>query len=162
MWKHFRELRSVTADSYLAEEIMQLQLLDRYDDAQMLLEAACEDSHAKAESVLPNLLFTQAKQHYNLGNLAQADQVAEDVVELGQMIGTTVHVVESTLIRAYVALLRGEVALAAQRLQLASDLTGGQPSEHPGVTFTRGWLTALRGDLDGSREILAGLLATLT
>jgi DNA-binding NarL/FixJ family response regulator len=158
--KHFRELRSVTADSYLAEEIMQLQLLDRYDDAQMLLDAACEDSHAKAESLLPNLLFTQAKQHYNLGNLAQADQVAEAVVELGQMIGTTVHVVEATLIRAFVALLRGQAALAEQRLGLAADLTDDQPGGHPGVTFTQGWLTALRGDPDGSREILAQLLAT--
>jgi DNA-binding CsgD family transcriptional regulator/tetratricopeptide (TPR) repeat protein/nucleoside-triphosphatase THEP1 len=157
--KHFRELRSVTADSYLAEEIMQLQLLDRYDDAQMLLDAAYEDSHAKAESLLPDLLFTQAKQHYNLGHLAQADQVAEAVVELGQMIGTTVHVVEGTLIRAFVALLRGQAALAEQRLGLAMDIADGQPGEHPGVTFTQGWLAALQGDHDVSRQILAQLLA---
>jgi DNA-binding CsgD family transcriptional regulator/tetratricopeptide (TPR) repeat protein len=158
--KHFRELRSVTGISYLAEEIMQLQLLDRYDDAQILLDAAQEDSHGIAESVLPDLLFAQAKQHYNLGQLSKADQVAEAVVELGQMIGTTVHVVEGTLIRAFVALLRGEAALAALRLGLAIDLTDGQPGGHPGVTFTRGWLTALRGDLDGSYQILSQLLAT--
>jgi predicted ATPase len=54
--KYFRELRSVTGDSYLAEEIMQLQLLDRYDDAQMLLDAAHEDSHAKAESLRVQLV----------------------------------------------------------------------------------------------------------
>jgi DNA-binding CsgD family transcriptional regulator len=157
--KHFRELRSVTGNSYLAEEIMQLQLLDRYDDAQMLLDAADEDSHAKAESLHPDLLFAQAKQHYNLGQLAQADQVAEAVVELGQMIGTTTHVVEGTLIRAFVALLRGQAALAEQRIGLAIDITDGRPSGHPGVTFTQGWLTALRGDLDDSRQILAQLLA---
>jgi DNA-binding CsgD family transcriptional regulator len=158
--KYFRELRSVTGDPYLAEEIMQLQLLDRYDDAQMLLDSAHEDSHAKAESLRPDILFAEAKQHYNLGRLREADRAADAVVELGQAIGTTVHVVEGTLIRAYVALLRGEAALAAQRLELAFDLTGEQPGEHPGVTFTRGWLTALRGDLDGSRRILSGLLAT--
>jgi tetratricopeptide (TPR) repeat protein len=78
--KHFRELRSVTGNSYLAEEIMQLQLLDRYNDAQMLLDAAHEDSHGKAESLRPDLLFAQAKQHYNLGHLREADQVAEAVV----------------------------------------------------------------------------------
>ena len=108
--KHFRELRSVTGNSYLSEEIMELQLLDRYHDAQILLDAAHEDSHGKAESLLPDLLFAEAKQHYNLGHLREADQVAEDVVELGQVIGTTVHVVEGTLIRAFVALLRGEAA----------------------------------------------------
>jgi DNA-binding CsgD family transcriptional regulator len=156
--KHFRELRSVTGISYLAEEIMELQLLDRYEDAQMLLDAAREDSHAKAESLLPDLLFAQAKQHYNLGHLREADQVAEAVVELGQVIGTTVHVVECTLIRAFVALLRGEEALAAHRLGLASDLTEEQTIRHPGVIFTKGWLTALRGDLDDSRQILSELL----
>lgn len=157
--KYFRELRSVTGDPYLAEEIMQLQLLDRYDDAQILLDGTHEDSHANAESLLPTLLFAQAKQHYNLGDLAQADHVAEAVVELGQMIGTTAHVVEGTLIRAFVALLRGQAALATQRLALACDITDGQPSAHPGVTFTQGWLTALQGDLDDSRQILSRLLA---
>jgi DNA-binding NarL/FixJ family response regulator len=156
--KHFRELRSVTGNSYLAEEIMQLQLLDRYDDAQILLDAADEDSHTKAESLLPDLLFAQAKQHYNLGHLRAADQVAGTVIELGQVIGTTAHVVEGTLIRVFVALLRGEAAVAAQRLRLASDLTDGHDSGHPGVAFTRGWLTALQGDLDNSRRILSQLL----
>ena len=157
--KYFRELRSVTGVPYLAEEIMQLQLLDRYDDAQMLLDAAHEDSHAKAESLVPDLLLTQAKQHYNLGHLREADQVAEALVELGQVIGSMVHVVEGALIRALVALLRGQPALAAQRLGLAFDLTDGQPSEHPGVRFTQVWLTALRGDLDNSRQVLSPLLA---
>jgi DNA-binding CsgD family transcriptional regulator len=156
--KLFRELRSVTGNSYLAEEIMQLQLLDRYDDAQMLLDAAHEDSHARAESLRPDLLFAQAKQHYNLGHLREADQVAEVLVELGQVIGTTVHVVEGSLIRAFVALLRGQAALAAQRLGLASDLTDETSGGHPGVTFTQGWLTALRGDVDNSRQILSRLL----
>ena len=45
--KYFRELRSVTGVPYLAEEIMELQLLDRYDDAQMLLDGATGDSGAK-------------------------------------------------------------------------------------------------------------------
>ena len=75
------------------------------------------------------------------------------------MIGNTMHVVEGALIRAFVALLRGQAALAEQRLGLAIDIADGQPDEHPGVTFTQGWLTALRGDPDGSREILSRLLA---
>src|SRR6185312_16771259 len=50
--KYFRELRSVTGVPYLAEEIMELQLLDRYDDAQMLLDGATGDSGGKAGSIL--------------------------------------------------------------------------------------------------------------
>jgi DNA-binding CsgD family transcriptional regulator len=159
--KHFRELRSVTGVSYLAEEIMELQLLDRYDDAQMLLDAASDESHARAESLVPDVLFAQAKQHYNLGRLRDADAVAAGVVELGQVIGTRVHVVEGSLVRAFVALLRGEAVLAAQRLGPAFDNSGdGDSSGHPGVTFVRGWLNALRGDVDNSRRILSQLLAT--
>jgi len=157
--KHFRELRSVTGTSYLAEEIMELQLLDRYDDAQMLLDAASEDSQDKVESILPDLLYARAKQHYNLGHLRDADQTAAALVELGQVIGTDVHVIEGSLIRVFVALLRGEPALAAQRLALACG-TNGETSEHPGVTFTRGWLTAAQGDAESSCRILSQLLAT--
>ena len=156
--KCFRELRSVTGTSYLAEEIMELQLLDRYDDAQMLLDAASEDSRDKAESIVPDLVYARAKQHYNLGHLRQADQTAAALVELGQVIGIDVHVIEGSLIRVFVALLRGEPALAAQRLALACG-TSGETSEHPGVTFTRGWLTAAQGDVDGSCRILSQLLA---
>jgi DNA-binding NarL/FixJ family response regulator len=70
-----------------------------------------------------------------------------------------VHVVEGTLIRAFVALLRGQTALAEQRLGLAIDMTDEQPSAHPGVIFTQGWLAALQGDLEISRQILSQLLA---
>jgi DNA-binding CsgD family transcriptional regulator len=158
--KHFRELRSVTGVSPLAEEIMELQLLDRYDDAQMLLDAASDDNHARAESLVPDVLFAQAKQHYNLGRLRDADAVAAAVVELGQVIGTRVHVIEGTLVRAFVALLRGEPARAAQRLGNALDNGDDDTSGHPGVTFTRGWLAAVRGDVDSSRRILSQLMAT--
>ena len=158
--KHFRERRSVTGISYLAEEIMELQLLDRYDDAQMLLDAAYEDSHASAESLIPDVVFAQAKQHYNLGQLSNADTTAAAVVELGQVIGTKVHVIEGTLIRVFVAVLRGEPALAAQRLGPALDISGdGELNTHPGVTFAQGWLDAVRGDVDDSRRVLSQLLA---
>jgi DNA-binding CsgD family transcriptional regulator/tetratricopeptide (TPR) repeat protein len=158
--KNFRELRSVTRRPYLAEEILELQLLDRYQDAQILLDAAQEDSHAKSESLVPDLLFAQAKQHYNLGHLGEADQTAAVVIDLGQVIGNSVQVVESALIRAYVALLRGEPAVAEQRLALARTVDSETAvSEHPGVTFTSGWVTAQRGEIDTGRQILSRLLA---
>ncbi len=78
---------------------MELQLLDRYDDAQMLLDGATGDSGAKAGSILPDLLFAQLKQHYNLGRLHEADETASLLIELGQVTGTTVHVVEGVLMR---------------------------------------------------------------
>ena len=107
--KHFRELRAVTGISYLAEEIMQLQLLDRYHDAQLLLDAAREDSHASPGAPAPTVLFAQARQLYYLADdLREADRVAASVVELGQLIGTKEQVIEATFIRVFIAVLRGE------------------------------------------------------
>jgi len=157
--KYFRELRSVTGISYLAEEIMELQVLDRFADAQMLLDAAYQDCHA-AESLPPAVLFAQAKQHYLLGDLRDADQVAASVVELGQLIGTQVQVVEAIQIRAYVALLRGELTLAARRLSvIPSVLSDADAARHPGVMFCQGWLSAVRGDTDRGLANWSQLLA---
>jgi hypothetical protein len=54
------------------------------------------------------VLFAQAKQHYNLGNLRDADAVAASIVELGQLIGTKEQVIEATFMRVFIALMRGE------------------------------------------------------
>jgi DNA-binding CsgD family transcriptional regulator len=158
--KHFRELRSVTGVPYLAEEIMELQLLDRYHDAQLLLDSATGDSGGKAGSILPDLLFAQLKQDYNLGRLQAADETASLLIELGQVTGATVHVVEGALMRATVALLRGEPELAAQRLQPASRLANDDAIRHPGLSLLTGWLTTERGDIDSGRQMLSELLET--
>jgi DNA-binding CsgD family transcriptional regulator len=158
--KYFRELRSVTGVPYLAEEIMELQLLDRYDDAQMLLDGAINDSGGKAGSILPDLLFAQLKQHYNLGRLREADETASLLIELGQVTGTTVHIVEGYLMRATVALLRGEAELAAQRLRPALRLADDDAIRHPGLSFLSGWLTTEQGDIDSGRRVLSELLET--
>jgi DNA-binding CsgD family transcriptional regulator len=157
--KHFRELRSVTGISYLAEEIMQLQLLDRYDDAQMLLDAADRDSHANAEALTPTVLFAKAKQHYNLGDLGDADDVAASVVELGQLIGTKEQIVEAMFIRVFIALLRGELALAERRIEWVSGVLGAaEAAVHPGYVFCRGWLSAAGGDAKHGLTIWSELL----
>jgi DNA-binding CsgD family transcriptional regulator len=158
--KYFRELRSVTGISYLAEEIMQLQLLDRYHDAQILLDAAREDSHASAQALAPTVLFAQAKQHYDLGNLGDADRVAASVVELGQLIGTREQVVEATFMRVFIAVLRGEPALAERRLRLVSNVLGvAEAAVHPGLLFCRGWLSTAQGDTKHGLTVWSQLLA---
>jgi DNA-binding CsgD family transcriptional regulator len=158
--KYFRELRSVTGVPYLAEEIMELQLLDRYDDAQMLLDGAIGDSNGKAGSLLPDLLFAQLKQHYNLGRLQEADETASVLIDLGQVTGTTVHIIEGVLMRATVALLRGESELAAQRLRPALRLADDGTIRHPGLSFLAGWLSTEQGDVDNGPRMLSELLET--
>jgi DNA-binding CsgD family transcriptional regulator/tetratricopeptide (TPR) repeat protein len=159
--KHFRELRAVTGISYLGEEIMQLQLLDRYHDAQTLLDAAHRDSHASAEALAPTVLFAQARQHHYLGDdLRAADRIAASVVELGQLIGTREQVIEATFIRVFIAVLWGEPALAARRLNLVSHVLGeADAAVHPGVLFCRGWVSAAHGETDDALTLWSQFLA---
>ena len=106
------------------------------------------------------MLFAQAKQHYNLGDLDDADRVAASVVELGQLIGTTEQVLEATFMRVFIALLRGEPALAERRLSLVSSVLGeSDAAVHPGLIFCQGWLSAVRGDASRGLEIWSQLLA---
>src|SRR5258708_12225418 len=101
----------------------------------MPLAGATGDSGRNAGSILPDLLFAQLKQHYNLGRLQEADEAASVLIDLGQVTGTTVHVIEGALMRTTVALLRGEPELAAQRLQPAFRLPTAHPIHHPALSF---------------------------
>src|SRR5580693_5705020 len=64
--RHFRELRALTGAPYLAEEITALQFLDRYDDAQALLNQARASA---TEALLPGITCAQMWQDFNLGRL---------------------------------------------------------------------------------------------
>src|SRR4029077_9741509 len=82
------------------------------------------------------------------------------LIELGQVTGTTVHVIEGVLMRTTVALLRGEPGLAAQRLRPALRLANDDAISHPGLSLLSGWLTTEQGDIDSGRRMLSELLET--
>ena len=90
--QHFRDLRPLLGTSYLAEEIVSLQLLDRYEHAQILLDQARRDTESAIETGLPALAYAQVWQDFNLGRLDDADAGARGLIELGQQLGTNVHV----------------------------------------------------------------------
>ena len=148
----------MTGVPYLAEEIMELQLLDRYDDAQLLLDGATNDSGGKAGAILPDLLFAQLKQHYNLGRLREADETASMLIELGQVTGTTVHIIEGFLC----ARLWRCCAASPSWPRNDCDRRCASPTttriHHPGLAFLSGWLTTEQGDVASGQLSLAALL----
>jgi DNA-binding CsgD family transcriptional regulator len=93
-----------------------------------------------------------------LGRLQEADETASVLIELGQVTGTTVHVIEGVLMRTTVALLRGKPELAAQRLRPALHLANDDAIRHPGLSLLSGWLTTEQGDIDSGRRMLSELL----
>jgi DNA-binding CsgD family transcriptional regulator/tetratricopeptide (TPR) repeat protein len=157
--RHFRELRALTGLPYLAEEITALQFVDRYDHAQVLLDQARANSAATAETLLPGIACAQMWQDFNLGRLDDADAGARTLMELGRQLGTSLHLLDAITIRVAVALLCGEIEIAAAQLRLADALTDTDEAiRNPGITVMRGWLAATRGDLPAARDTLRPVL----
>ncbi len=157
--RHFRELRARSGASYLAEEIMALQLVDRYDHAQALLQHAHADDAGHIEAALPSLLYAQLWQDFNLGRLDEAEAGAQTLIDLGQQIGTNMHALEAIMIRSAVSMLRGDPTAAALRLQAAATLTSADDNIRlPGLTLMRGWLAAVNGDIETALSTLRPML----
>ena len=146
---HFRELRSLTGAPWLAEEITELQFLDRYDHAQALLDKARDDSRSATKAILPAVSYAQAWQHFSVGHLDAADAAAQSLVELGQQLGDSMYALNAIIIRLAVSLLRGEVDVAAAQLQHASNLGDADHDVRSlGVAVVSGWVAAARGGLE--------------
>lgn len=156
---HFRELRPLTGMSYLGEEIVQLQFLDRYDHAQALLDQARADSAAAVETILPALHCAQLWQDFKLGRLDDAEAGGRALLDLGQQLGNNVHVLDAFTVRIAVALMRGDTEFAAAQLRLVDGLTDADDGvRDPGVAVMRGWLSASRFDLGPALETLRPVL----
>jgi DNA-binding CsgD family transcriptional regulator len=159
--RHFRDLRPLLGASYLAEEIIALQLLDRYDHAQTLLDQSRRDSESAVESALPALAYAQLWQDFNLGRLDDADAGALGLIDLARQLGTSVHAFEAMMIHSAVLLDRGDYAAAGRQIEEAARLTGADENiREPAVPLMEGWLAATEGDLDRATAILRPLLDT--
>ncbi len=158
--RHLRELRSLVGMSFLAEEITELQFLDRYEHAQALIDQARTESHDTGGAALPALTRAQLWQDFNLGRLDDAEAGGRALIELGQQLGNNVYTLEAIIIRISVALFRGDVETAAAQLRLADNLTDADDDlRQPGLTVMRGWLAACRGDLSSALDTLRPVVA---
>lgn len=158
---HFRELRAAGGAAHLAEEIMALQLLDRYDHAQVLLDQARREGSHESETLLPSLLYAQLWQDFGVGRLAEADAGAQTLSELGRELGNNMYALEALMIRSTVRLYRGDTATAAALLKSVADLTDADDDiRMPGLTLSRGMQANLLGRPQLALEILRPLLWT--
>ncbi|MEV4127265.1 AAA family ATPase [Nocardia sp. NPDC049707] len=158
---HFRELRALGGDSCLAEEIIELQFLDRYDHAQALLDQGRNDRRTATESVRPSLSCAEMWLYFHLGRLDEADAAARALSELGRQLGNTAHTLDALMVRVAVALLHGDVEIASRHMRLADGLIKVEDTTRRSVVAVmRGWLTAGHGDfseaLDTWRPVLDG------
>lgn len=146
--RHFREMRALGDESCLAEEVMALQFLDRYEHAQTLLNQAAADGDGTTQAALPSLTCAHMWLDFNLGRLDDADAQARAIIELGWQFGNGIHAMDAIIIRVSVALFQGDIEHAAAYLSQAVGLIGIEDEvRRPGLAVMQGWVATARGDL---------------
>jgi len=150
--QYYQEARALGSMDHLAEEVIQLQFLDRYDHARALLQQAhtsADQNTINTNDVVPAVHRAQMWMDYHLGHLDDADANARALVELGLQLGTQLHALDAFIVRVAVALLRGDLQSAATHLDRASSVIKADDGvRRPSLAVMRGWLNAAYGDLE--------------
>ncbi|SEO87864.1 ATP-, maltotriose-and DNA-dependent transcriptional regulator MalT [Actinacidiphila rubida] len=156
--EYFRKRRMLTGAVCLPDEITALQFLDRYDDAQTLLNLARRVDGGRLE-LLPAVQNAQMWHDFLAGSVEDAETSAAAVLELGQQLGTNVHVLDARIVRTGVALLRDDIEGAAAQLSAADELVDADRAvRNQWLVVMRGWFTTRRGDLDASMKTLRSVM----
>ncbi|MHA6757659.1 ATP-binding protein [Streptacidiphilus sp. PAMC 29251] len=155
----FRELRSTAGHTHLAQEILALQLLDRFAEAETMLSAARTDARNQVEAILPSVLYAQLWQEYSLGRLDDADSTARTLIALSEELGNHTHGLQAVMITSSVALLRGDLTEARNRLAPAhTHVDADDQVRLPGLHLLQGWISAAEGNLDQAMAVLSPAL----
>jgi len=155
---YFRRLRAESEPTYLAQEIMALQHLDRYAHAATMLGQAWQQAGNDSAAILPSLLYAQIWQDYNLARLDDAEATAGTLMRLGQELGSRICQLESASVLSAAALLRGAPREARRRISLGGEPSGDELAHIPVLTLVRGWLLAEEGDPESAVALLTPLL----
>ena len=152
--EYFQRLRLLTGASYSADEILTLQLLDRYDTSADQIAQAERDLDERGTSAPRSVLtFAHMWQDYSLGRLEDAEADARTVLRLGEELNDYAFLTEARLVLSRVAQLRGDPKATKEHLELAEAI----PRADDGTSavmllFMRAWLAESEGDLTGALE----------
>jgi DNA-binding CsgD family transcriptional regulator len=155
----FHELRHLAGAPYLAQEIMVLQVLDRFDEADGMLKAAWLDVRPGSEGILPSLMEAQLWQDVNLGRLGDAEAVGRTHLSLSRELGNQSHELTARMLLGAMALSRGNPQEARRRIQPVIDgsVTDAEVRS-PSVQVMLGLLEAAEGRPVEATRILGSAL----
>ncbi|WP_371596836.1 LuxR C-terminal-related transcriptional regulator [Streptomyces sp. NBC_00564] len=158
---YIRQLQVEAPPSFFAQEVMALQHLDRYRDAETLLRHARSESGEHPASLAPALMHAQIWQDYDLGRLNEAETGARTLLALARENGLRLYELEATSVVSMVALNRGRLEVARNELAVNGSEVTGDEHMHPSlVLLTRSWLSAAEGEPSAAIRLLSPLMRT--
>lgn len=145
--QHYRALRLVSGPTYIAQEILGLQHLDRFADAEVMLREARRDMGIDRGSIFLTLLYSQIWGDYCLGRFDDAEAGAQTLFDLGVERGSRLCRTDAASLLSLVAWLRGDIAAARLRCDEAFGPAGPQEERRPpSLLLVRGLVTAAEGN----------------
>ncbi|MFC9795591.1 AAA family ATPase [Streptomyces sp. NPDC127584] len=135
---------SAVDGAFRPEEAVAHQHMDRFDSAEESLRRAQPEAGSHRQAML---LWAQAQQHLGRGRLDDAEAHFETMEDLEDAVRTPVQQVNSRVIRAWIALLRGNRAGAGEQLVAARERLAVKPN--PGNRAVVCFLEALLAGHDG-------------
>ena len=156
---HYRALRAISGPAYIAQEIQGLQHLDRFDDADVMLHQGCRDMGLDRGIVFISLIYSQIWQDYHLGHLDEAEAGARTLLDLALERGSHSCGIEAASLLSLVALQKGDIGAARQRLTEGFGPAGPDDERRvPSLLLIRGWITAAEGDPRQAMDLLRDLV----
>ncbi|MFJ2060032.1 AAA family ATPase [Streptomyces sp. NPDC087908] len=116
---------SVVDGAFRPEEAVAHQHVDRFDSAEESLRRAQTEAGSHRQAML---LWAQGQQHLGRGRLDDAEAHFETMEDLEDAVQTPVQQVNSRVIRAWIALLRGNRAGAGEQLVAARERLAVKPN----------------------------------
>ena len=158
----FHLLRTRFGPQHLSSEIMALQNLDRYREAQALLDEAFRGVGAHSDTVFPDLLVAQQWQQWHLGHLDAAAATAQSVVRVSDELGNHANKVEAWILLSLHAVLHKQFDRAAELLRQAGRVGTDEWARQPELALVRGYVDAAAGDFDSAVAVLGPMVSDAT
>jgi DNA-binding CsgD family transcriptional regulator len=157
----FRALRQPGSDQHLAQEVAALRLLDRFDEAETVMNAVSQTADPDSDVAQPSLTEARMWQDFMLGRFDEADAGARTLARLSDELGTSTYRLETAMTLTLTALIRGDTARARELLDQAErDDRSDQLLRSPRLTLVRSLLAALDGHPDEGVRIIKPVMST--
>ena len=157
-YERFHELRTSLGADYLPQEILSLQHLDRFDEAERLLDQAMRRTGHSPDTQSPALASAQVWQLFNRGRFEDASAAGRSLIRLGDELRNYVHRQDARIAMTICALIRGDVPGAHALVALAEAERGATAGvAAPGLLLVRARIAEAEGDYGRSREFLQQL-----
>lgn len=155
----FRRMRNVAGPAYFHDEVLSLQLLDRFEESAAMLREAEELTNAAGRfSYTPELSFGLMWQAFSLGLVDDTETFARSLMRLGDELKEYSFHSEALVALCRVAQLRGDLPAAHKQLEQARGHVVEDNGQQLTLQTMQAWLSLAEGEHDDALAVVRAVV----